>query len=249
MNPVLHLDSILGVWARRFIRWPDGRDDAATRVWWVQGKPHFADLRIPADRPTLQGVCSLQKCDDVQRAWMSRQQGFAGILASTEENWLWTHEIDYRPRIGKRDIGRLAFNDLNATFLTEEGIDEPYIELWERIDDAASTDGQALVLKLTSAGEQGILIAIGSHFIMALDRRRATNQSARVEELDVEISHGLRNGPISQWTISESTFPWREGTVLFGESKVAVDWHRRILIESREWKIVEPTNGHLNWVF
>ena len=166
-----------------------------------------------------------------------RQEGFAGTLSKAEDAWLWNREIDYQPPTGKRDIGRLIFTDVHKRTMIEEGVDEPYVEIWERIDDAASTSGQAFVIRLKSDDETGLLVAVGDHFILAVNGRKA----------DVEISHGIRTGPISEWIVGKSTCFWREGTSAFGD--LTIDWSKREMIGSRSWEILEPTSGQLGWIY
>ncbi|MDP9173816.1 MAG: hypothetical protein M3O30_08115 [Planctomycetota bacterium] len=180
---------------------------------------------------------------------MATQEGFAGALMQSETDWLWKREIDYQPPTGNRDIGRLEFTDPERKLMIEEGVDQPYTEVWERIDDAASTGGEAWVLKLepNANDERGLLIAVGNHFMLALDRRKK-GDGATPDVFNMEISHGKRAGPVSQWIISDSIFPWREGQCVFGESPLVIDWDRRLLIESRVWSIVEPTVGCLDWI-
>jgi hypothetical protein len=234
---VENLDSLVGVWARRSIRWPDGREDTTTQVWWVQGRLYFADIRIPAGRPSFGKVRSLEACNSEQRAWLDRQEGFAGTLTAADGAWMWNREIDYQPRTGKRDIGRLVFTDLHRRMMIEEGVDEPYTEVWERIDDATSTSGEVFVMRSRSQTEAGILVAVGHHFILAVDSR----------DTGVEISLGARARQISKWIVGKSTCFWREGTPAFGD--LTIDWKKRALIGSRAWEILEPSNGELDWIY
>jgi hypothetical protein len=214
------------------------------RVCWVQGLPGFADLRMPLERPSFSGVRSLEDCDAEQRLWLGRQEGFAGRLIKTEEGWVWNREVDFAPRAGKRDIGKLEFIDETRALLREDGMDEPYVEIWERMDRGESTGGKSLVLKLGDAqrGERGFLVALGGYFILAVDRR-----GHHPDPLNMEISLGNRDGAMSQWMVRDSTFPWREGKKLFDGTDVVVDWKKRSVRESRAWLIVEPANGHLDW--
>jgi hypothetical protein len=227
-------ESLFGVWKRRFMRPADGSEDRETQVWWIQARPHFADLRIPAGRPSFERVTAWQNCNDVQRNWLARQQGFAGELTSVGDAWLWKRESDFQPASDKRDIGKLTFTDVDAKQMLEEGVDEPYTEMWEKIDDGSSTGQESLTLRY----DRGMLVALGDHFIVAMDHGAG----------GVEISHGHRAGPIAGWIIGESTFPWREGEPLFLNSKVALDWNARVLSEIRPWKIVEPAAGRLGWL-
>jgi hypothetical protein len=235
---------LIGVWSRRSIRWPDGREDLTTRVWWVQGRTHFVDIRIPAERPSFAGIRSLGDCDPEQRAWLSRQEGFAGTLEVANGAWLWNRWLDFNPPTGKRDIGRLIFADEHKQMMIEEGVDESYTEVWERIDDAASTNGEAFVMRLRSEREVGMLVAVGRHFILAIDNRKIDGSDHQIHPFNVEISHGIRTGPISEWIVSDSACFWREGTSAFGDSKLNIDWSKRELIGSRSWEILEPPPGH-----
>jgi hypothetical protein len=249
VSNAVSLGSVSGIWSRQSVRWPDGQEDNSTRVWWIQANPHFADLRIPISRPNFEGVSTLSECSIAHRDWMSCQHGFSGALNQTSDGWHWMREIDYQHPTAKQDIGTLAFNEVNTSLTTERGADEPYTEIWEKIDDASSTNGQALVLRRKNHRGHALLVAMGSHFIVAIDHRKTTSQSQRIDPLNVEISLGTRSGPISQWTISHSTFPWREGKQLFNGATSQINWRRRALIESEQWQIVEPVAGKLDWVY
>ena len=237
MNHHIDPNQLVGVWSRKSIRWQHGSEDKSTQVWWIQARPHFGDIRIPPNRPSFAGIHSLQECDAPQKAWLNRQQGFAGTLVKESEAWVWQREINYPGPTTKRDIGRLRFTDPDCKIMIEDGVEEPYTEIWQRIDDAASTAGQALVLKLDEVDDKGLLVAIGDHFIFAT-----------IFSQCVEISHGVRKGPMSDWLISHSTDPWREGKRLFNGSKTVIDRDRRTLIESKTWTIAEPAAGSLHWV-
>jgi hypothetical protein len=197
---------LVGVWQRNSIRWPDGREDTTTRVWWLQANPHFADLRIPADRPNFSGINSWQDCDPQRQAWLRRQQGFAGILMQQNDAWLWRRDMDIQPPTGKRDIGRLRHRDESKNLMIEEGVDEPYVEIWQRIDNGAA-------FVLSDSDRALLVVVVGNHFLLC-------HQSNPL----LELSHGIRNGPMSKWTITDSTLPWREGQNLFMQSADLKNW-------------------------
>jgi hypothetical protein len=263
------LASLTGVWKRRSIAWPDGRKDTSTSVYWLQGARHYADLRIPANRPSFDGTDSLASCSTEQKQWLARQEGFAGVLRPVEGAWQWVRELDYQPSSGKRDIGELTYSDDACSVMLEEGVDEPYTEVWERLDPAESTKGQALVLRLQSqaAGYEprargGCLIVVGEHFLLAIDHRdplppasslsrlanATTTDTNAVRWLDMEISHGICDGRMNQWRITDSTLPWREGQPLFPEKVFSINSQARSVIErdaiskaaERTWLIEEP---------
>jgi hypothetical protein len=160
-----------------------------------------------------------------QREWLVKQEGFAGELVSANGAWLWRREIDYRLPTGRRDIGRLEFVDDGRRTMIEEGLEDRYTEVWERIDDGSSTNGEAFIARLKGEGETGLLIAVGGHFLFAMGRSD-----------DVEISHGERRGALANWTVADSTIPWREGKRLFDGKKPA-------------WQIVEPVGGEPDWIY
>jgi hypothetical protein len=248
-TPVSVPPHFFGVWSRQSIRFPDGQEDNSTRVWWIQANPHFADLRIPISRPDFEGISSLTECGLNHRQWMGIQQGFSGALAAAEEAWQWHREIDFQPPTGKRDIGTLKLDGTDTKLMIEQGVDEPNTETWQRVDDGSSTKGQALVLRRRNHRGHALVVALGKHFIMTIDHRKTTSQCERIDPLNVEISHGTRSGPISQWTVEHSTFPWREGRPLFGGHTAQINWRRRMLLEAEQWQIVEPAAGKLDWVY
>jgi hypothetical protein len=198
MEQVNSLESLVGVWQRRSMRWPDGREDVTTRVWWVQALPHYADIRIPANRPSFEGVGSRDQCDPPRRNWISSQEGFAGILTRQDDAWIWQREFDLLTVRGRRDIGRLRFTDSTHRLMIEEGVDAPYVEVWERIDEASS----GAAYRLDEGGHRGMLVVVGGHFLMALQRSGGT---------PLELSHGRPAGAMDEWIVTDSTFPWREG--------------------------------------
>src|SRR5271170_6935380 len=95
--PRVDFQSLVGVWTRRSIRWPDGRQDTTTRVFWLQGQPDYADIRIPHPRPSFSGATSLADCTAAQKDWLAEQHGFAGTLQNRDGDWLWARELDYQP--------------------------------------------------------------------------------------------------------------------------------------------------------
>ncbi len=232
--------SLTGVWTRRYIRWPDGREDTTTRVWWLQAARHYADLRIPAGRPSFLGIDSLNQCGNIQRDWLARQEGFAGILEQESDAWVWKRWIDFQPPTGGRDIGKLKFLDESGRRMLGEGVDQPYIEHWEKIGDGASSAGEAFVAHLPG---EGFFITVGGHFLIVIDRRKSSDSP-----LNMEISHGMSQGAMENWIVTDSTFPWRQGRPLFAAAP-RVDWNGRKLIELRGWEILEPATGRLDWMY
>ena len=248
----LNVADLKGVWRRAWIRWPDGREDASTDVYWVQGSRCYADVRLPAARPDFGGVRSFASLSKSQLEWLVSQQGFAGELRQEAGAWRWHREVNYQPPTASRDIGRLSYVDGSANLMLEDGVDEPYRELWERIDSGESTGGHALVLRPPAGlNARGLLVAIGDYFLMALDRRPPLPMDGSLERelgqteaspqrvLGMEISLGRRAGPIDSWGIGRSTLPWVEGQTLF-----ARDGRNGL---PAEWEVVEGSEAFPGW--
>ena len=213
------IPDLVGVWRRASIRWPDGREDTTTTVYWLQGRRYFADIRIPAGRPSFDGVTSFDECSSKQRDWLATQEGFAGeLIPHGDDAVQWLRDIDYRPPGGPPDIGRLRFVDASQDQMIEEGVVQPYVEVWERVDR-----GEPLVLRLDEGdGERRWFIGVGRHFILASGSRSG-----------VEISHGGRDGE-SEPVVTLSTSPWREGTPTFKP------------VHHRSWRMLEPAGSDQN---
>ncbi len=224
--PQVTLASLNGCWRRNWICLSHGSQDAKTRVWWLQSDHFYADIRIPPDRPSFEGIDSLENCSPKHRQWLATQQGFAGRLSNLGTAFHWERHLDFQPPTKTRDVGQLRFIDDQCTIMLEQGVEQPYQEEWERIDNAA--DPLVLKLESTQPHERGLLIATGQHIVMAIDHRpplpiaeslwslcKNCSDTEQIKLLDMEISHGRRTGPIADWLIDESTFPWLEGRKIF----------------------------------
>src|SRR5690606_23242381 len=101
--------SLMGLWRRSLIIWPDGTRDTSTRVWWLQGPGFYGDLRQPRDAPAFDGTYRLADMSPLQLAWMSRQEAFAGELRFNGTHFEWERMIDLQPTAAHADCGRLRF--------------------------------------------------------------------------------------------------------------------------------------------
>jgi hypothetical protein len=180
------LPLLSGTWRRRWIRWPDGREDATTAVWWVQAGRYYGDLRLPAPGPRP-----------------AAPEGFAGELVERDGVFEWRRDVDLRPT-GRGDAGRLRFLDPDHARMIEEGADEPYTELWERVGVAAS--GCVLRLDRPVFG-RGWFVATGADFILATERPHA----------GAEVSYGRRDPGGANGTVVASTSPSRVGRRAFDD--------------------------------
>lgn len=231
----------VGLWRRRLLETPDGGRDTETQVMWLQTDALYADLRVPAHRPDFTGARSLADCNAGQRAWLARQQGFAGILRVDGDTCTWERALDFQPPPASPDAGRMAFD---GSLLIEHGIHAPYLEEWQRVQ-AAGDDVLALrLVKQASDGHAGactgVLVALKDFFLYVLDRRPVPAPPLSSPNLELEISLGLRRGGDRPWQIVLSTQPWREREAVF-------DARRPPRIESDQYIETLPDGTIRRW--
>jgi hypothetical protein len=205
----------VGLWERSLIAWPDGRRDTTSLVAWLQGPSLFADLRQPADPPSLAGVAGLDDLNPCHFEWLARQEGFAGGFSRAGDAFEWQRMMDYQCTSDAADAGYLSFSD---GILVERGRDTPYIEHWHRTSPRIVPYFGARLRN--EDGVEGFLVRVGEIFMYARDRiaklphggslldlvRGSSVQEARAM-LDCEISLGrVRDG---SWTIGRSSLPFR----------------------------------------
>ncbi len=200
-----------GVWRRSLLRAPGRADDTTTTVFWMQASRWHADIRIPAGRPDFAGVSSLAGCNDAQLAWLSTQQGFAGVTTvdsdTSETSWL--RQVDFQPPSPVPDAGYAKFE---RGMLVETGIHADYLEHWHRVP--ASDEGFAVFHRLDD-GVPAFLLTAGVKVMYVCARSVAFGADGwgsgdlLRRQLDFEISCGMRNAV--GWAIEHSTLPWREG--------------------------------------
>lgn len=214
-----------GVWTRTLLEGADRPTDTTTRVHWLQTPHWHGDLRVPADRPSFDGVTSLAACSVKQITWLLQQQGFAGVTTvrkvAKAEHCEWHRRIDFAAS-ESRDLGRMVFDD---TGCDEWGVEADYHERWERAPGADS-DAPWLAVGRFDYGETEVPLEVGLRcgewsmhlrrrmlpadatraVMAALDARQMVPLATRVAAARFEISLA-RDGQVLL-----STFPWREGT-------------------------------------
>jgi hypothetical protein len=220
-------DWLCGLWRRRSIRFADGHHDDTTVVYWLQTPSAFADIRIPADRPPVGERDGLDQLTDGELLALTRQAGFAGWTELSGTRCRWHRQIDYQPPSGLPDEGLLHRGD---GVLVEEGVHEPYLEIWEAVPCGAAPSPAALApAQRAAASARGRLVTLGNVFLFARDRRPplagAANLAALLPDgrphrptlldlLDCELSFGRCRGGSVPWEISLSTLPHRQGQSL-----------------------------------
>jgi hypothetical protein len=208
-----------GLWRRTLLALPDGHSDETTDVYWLQGPAYYADLRVPAGRPDFSGVSCLRDLTPAQVEWMAGQECFAGRLESDGAYFEWRRDMDYQPRNGAADAGRLSFA---GDLLVEEGRDVAYIEHWRRGREASAP---CVGVRLREAtGERfGFIVRVGDSFMTARGRPGAIEDQGRLPDrvasakdlteaqdvVDMEVSFGSISA--QGWLIERSSLPFREG--------------------------------------
>jgi hypothetical protein len=192
------IEDLCGVWVRRSLEWADGRSDTTTRVTWLQGSEWFVDLRLPAVRPS-------------DGARTPQPEAFAGRLVRTLSDateFMWHRTIDWSPDSGP-DVGRLSWDGDN---LIEEGVLQPYREVWIRAE-RHSPDDSATALLRDDTGRLGIVLRSAGFFGFAVGRPLRTG----ARHLDCEIAVGVITD--GGWQIRSSTQIETEGVPICVEIK------------------------------
>lgn len=114
-----------GHWRRDWIKAPEF-DDTTTRVHWLQAGALFADLRVPADLPALQGGC-LADLDAATLQSLLRVEGFAGEITVTDGQCTWHRAINWQGALARPDVGAMWFD---GDVLIEDGVHANYREAW-----------------------------------------------------------------------------------------------------------------------
>lgn len=236
-RPHIAIPDLAGLWTRSLIEWADGSRDNSTKVFWLQGKSHFIDLRQPASLPCFPDAKCRNDLTRLDCLALSRQEGFAGHLQTNADAYEWVRVIDYQPTQNQADAGFLHWQ--NAT-LIETGRDLPYTEHWHREKGFTSSIPLNFQLEDAITGCRAAFLMVGCDFMFARDRSAslpagttlhdAISHTSSEEEarllIDCEISFGRITEPGGPLIIHNSTLPWKTGTPfqfdLSGESLVTI---------------------------
>jgi hypothetical protein len=222
-----------GLWTREVIFTPAGYRDTTTRVAWLQTRSLYADLRVPADRPSRPGATDFDAFTDDEIVGLARVQGFAGALTARDGVCLWRRDLDYHPPSATPDEARY---DIDGDRMGEYGIHAEYTEIWRRTPDST---GPLIALTLEGA-PGGLLVIAGDHFLEIKGRDRPLPEGESLAaivtrdlaegrgdlaraRLAMRICLGRIAGAEGPWRITLSTLPWLEGTALFAGEGAGFD--------------------------
>lgn len=242
-------ETLAGLWIRSLIVWPDGRRDATTHVWWLQGPGFYADLRQPIGAPRFRGVQRLADVTPLQLEWMATQEAFAGELRFDGDAFDWERGIDLQPRGPHGDRGRLWFED---EVMIERGVYVDYIEHWHR---HSAPSVRSVAARLSSDdGRRGYLIRVDDVFMYARGResplppnttlsecvRASGSHEAATKLLDFEVALGRVDA--GDWIIERSSLPFRHAQRLepraIGDHALSVnDTDLHAGLRERRWSI------------
>lgn len=211
-----------GAWRRVLLRTPDGAEDRATEVLWLQTGCLFADIRIPADRPSLAGRRGVEDCAADELVKAASVRAFAGWTQFHAGVCRWTRPIDFQPPTGQEDAGRMALRD---GALWEYGLRDDYAEEYVRVASGGSRIAAWALQPDAVDPRPGVLVIVDGLVMRAIGRPRALPVGDSLADLvlrhrddrdvlrqlfDCEISLAAADGLV----VTRSTLPWREGSRL-----------------------------------
>ncbi len=250
-------DDLTGVWRREIITAPGGYSDAVTRVFWLQTRSWYGDMRIGADRPAPPGARGFADMSDAELIGLAAQQGFAGELSATSEVCLWRRDLDVQPPSATPDEATYA---VEGDRMVEDGIHSEYQEIWRL---QPQSRGLLAAFRLAAddeaPGRDGLLLLAGDHFMEVLGRTGPLPAGASLAEivaadldagrraeaearLSLRICHGRITGGDAPWRIALSTFPWLEGSSLWAGQGARVDVASGALQHgARRWRTIDSS--------
>ena len=217
----------MGVWKRTLLECATVLDKSSI-VIWMQTQHYHIDIRIPSSRKEIREVSALEDYTDNELYLLAIQQGFAGLTHVNSDICQWQREIDFQPFSGKRDIGKMVFEDENT--LTETGVDEPYLEIWKKLElsqhdyqfkivSGKSNRNIKMPAYLMRAGKymayarpRQVELPKAYSLISAIQLHKPKKQQL-LDWLDFEISFGELLDE-SAWQINYSTLPFKEKLIV-----------------------------------
>lgn len=217
----------IGVWQRELLE-TSSLKDTISLVLWMQTQQYHIDIRIPTTHENLCKVSSLAEYNQDELLLLAAQQGFAGITQVNADVCQWHREVDFQPQTGTRDIGKMVFKDANI--LIETGLDEPYLEIWRRLENSQnpcifkfitsknrhSAETPAYLMQtgnfVAYARPRQVAIPTANSLVDAIERYKPQHELL-LDWLDMEISFGEMLDD-KHWKIKHSTLPFKENSIV-----------------------------------
>lgn len=217
----VEIEKISGSWRRLVLSVPGHCVDSVTEVEWLQAGPLYVDLRQSNGLASRISATCLAEVSREDALLLATQEGFAGEFVTSGAEGEWLREIDFQPPAPVRDRGLL---EVHADLLIERGIENDYIEHWQR-QGATANAVEWSARSLTEDDAPAIVVRHGNRFGFARGRAAPLGGRGTLAELisgaGLELSHTLLDCEISVgtitaegWRIERSSLPWRHGRML-----------------------------------
>lgn len=226
---MITVDDLQGHWVRRWIKAP-GVEDHTTRVHWMQVGQAYADIRVPANRPSLTGASALADLPATALADLAGAEGFAGHITLEDAVCTWHRAINWHGTPRALDVGSIRFDDTGC--MVETGVHADYTELW-----GAGTGGDSKVLQVSGDGYAGYVVTRGDAFVLGIGKPDKPNMAPVVEALKAQeipsdaaqLFDGLH--VLGHWSADKAiaqlaTNPFAEGRTIAHLTDTALVWTR-----------------------
>lgn len=215
---MITVDDLQGHWRRDWIK-AQGFEDHTTRVHWMQAGTLFADIRVPLDRPALDGATCLADLPPNMIKQLLQAEGFAGTISVDQDRCTWRREITWHGVPEMDDIGRMSFD---GEALIEDGVLATYREQWRRAPDQTLRG-----FRVQGGGMAGILIETDSTFLFAIGPSPQTHSGPASR--DQLRTHFASVYALGSWSGDEGiaklcTNPFCEGRTVLTRGASTV-WH------------------------
>jgi hypothetical protein len=246
---------LTGAWRREVITTPGGLRDATTRVMWLQTHSWYADIRVPAARPSRPGAAGFGDFTPEELVDLATVQGFGGQLAVTPRLCAWRRDLDFQPPSPTPDEGTWK---IDGPVMIERGVHADYEEVWVR-----EPDTQAMLMAFSlehdslAPGRKGLMVVAGDHFLAILDRPHPLpagedlpaivradlaggGPMAAARRLAMPLCYGRLSGGAAPWEVKLSSWPWLEGLGFWGPHRPVFDHEAGVL----DWNAAD---GRQSW--
>ena len=172
-----------GHWRRDWLALP-GHFDPTTRVHWLQSGSHYADIRIPKKRPSLEEARCLADLPTETLAMLMAAEGFAGTISVEDSLCTWDRHINWHGRPDAVDTGAMSFEN---GALIEKGVHADYSERW-----LAELGGAHHAEHFTDGRRWGVVVTVGDRFVFGIGEEGAPSSRALRDALEAgERADGL----------------------------------------------------------